>query len=270
MPIVFSKPGVSTSADKVPWIKNFIYLTETGQLTPEIKTLGFKAHIPSNDPYLKLTPQEYLKHYRVKNRNLVALARITNEDLVRQALQLNATESPPTMTSTRTPSMSFTTPENTTTTRPPLPTRRSSNLHKQFVQKLRPLPFQYVWAVWHDNPSKTIPPAISTPETSPQKANASTSTFSNRLTLLADSVPDIGAFYRIYNNFPWESLKLKDTVHIFRAGVKPLWEDPENIEGGTWTLKVRREEGKAIKAWEEICLMGCGGELQAEIASGKS
>ena len=270
MPIVFSEPGASASANKVPWIHNFIYLTETGQLTPEIKALGFKAQIPSDDPCLKLTPHKYLKHYRANNTQLISLAKTTNEKLVRQRLKLNITEPIPTMASTQTPSMSFTSPDNTTTTRPPLPTRRSSNLHKQFVAKLRPLPFQYVWAVWHDNPSKTIPPANSTPEASPQKANASTTAFSTRLTLLADSVPDIGAFYRVYNNFPWDSLKLKDTVHIFRAGVKPLWEDPENIEGGAWTLKVRREESKAVKTWEEICLMGCGGELQAEIASGES
>jgi Eukaryotic initiation factor 4E len=93
----------------------------------------------------------------------------------------------------------------------------------------------------------------------------STSTFSTRLTLLADSVADIGVFYKIYNNFPWESLKLKDSVHIFRAGVKPLWEDPENLDGGAFTLKIRRDEGRAVRAWEEVCLMGCGGELQAAL-----
>lgn len=125
-------------------------------------------------------------------------------------------------------------------------------MHKNIISKLRPLPFQYVWSVWHS------------------KANSSSNsgTYDAQLTLLAEAVPDIGAFYRIYNNFPWDSVKIKDTVYVFRSGVKPLWEDPENLEGGSWVIKVRREEGRAIALWEEMCLLVCGGELQAAVSSG--
>ena len=87
---------------------------------------------------------------------------------------------------------------------------------------------------------------------------------------LVDTVPDIAAFYRIFNNVPWEIVKAKESIHFFRAGVKPLWEDPENVDGGCLVIKVRREEGKAIRAWEEICLMCCGGQLQAAVTQGKS
>lgn len=266
MPIVFSEHGAAATPDQVPWIHDFIYLTETAKLTPSLRPLGFKAHIPANDPLLALTPVEYLKHYRASNIDLINRTRTTNETLIRNASKLKMSEAFPAISSA--PTVSFTSPENTTTTRPPLPARKSSTFHKTFMTKLRPLPFQYVWAVWHDNPSKSTPPANSTPDASPS-AQTATSTFSTRLTLLAECVPDIGAFYRIYNNFPWESLRLKDTVHVFRAGVKPLWEDGENVDGGSWTLKVRRDDGRAIKTWEEICLLGCGNELQAAIASGE-
>jgi hypothetical protein len=256
MPIVFSKMGASAFEDHVPWIDEFIYLTETGQLTPDMKTLGFKAYIPSKNPLLELTPLGYLRQYRANNIKLVRLARTINEDIVQKALKLDISNTSPAMDTARaqTPSVSFTSPENTTTSRPPLPTRKSSTFHKALMTKLRPLPFQYVWAVWHENPSKAPVQAEPTPTSSPDgtapPTSLSTSTFSIRLTLLADSVPDIGVFYKIYNNFPWESLRLKDSIHIFRAGVKPLWEDPENLDGGAFTLKIRR-------------LMGCGGELQA-------
>ncbi|KAL9109876.1 MAG: hypothetical protein Q9227_005579 [Pyrenula ochraceoflavens] len=134
--------------------------------------------------------------------------------------------------------------------RPALTTRKSSSLHQNVIKKLRPLPFQYVWAVWHD------------------KAASSTSgNYDERLTLLAESVADIGSFYRIYNNFPWENVKIKDSIHVFRSGVRPLWEDAENLDGGCLTVKVKREDGKSIKAWEEMCLMACGGELQAAVQS---
>ena len=64
-------------------------------------------------------------------------------------------------------------------------------------------------------------------------------------------------------------MKQKDSVHVFRQGVKPLWEDDENFEGGGWVLKVNKDEGKAAKVWEEICLMACGGELQAAAQGGE-
>lgn len=152
--------------------------------------------------------------------------------------------------------------------RPGLTTRKSSSMHQTLLTKLRPLPFQYVWAVWF---AKSEPSGASsrtvTPAASPTSANPDA--YDDRLSVLATSVPDIAAFYRIYNNFPWDSIKLKDSVHVFRQGVKPQWEDPENLDGGGWVLKVRRDDEKAVKAWEEICLMGCGGELQASVQEGK-
>jgi Eukaryotic initiation factor 4E len=271
MPIVFSKLGASAIMDQVPWIDEFIYLAETSQLTPDMKAVGFKAYIPTNDPLLDLTPLEYLTNYRARNIQFVRLTKTTNEQIVHKALKLDMSGLSPTMSSARvvTPSVSLTSPENNTTSRPPLPTRKSSTFHKALMTKLRPLPFQYVWAVWHENPSKAPIHAEPTPTSSPDgitpPTSLSTSTYSTHLTLLADSVPDIGVFYKIYNNFPWESLRLKDSIHIFRAGVKPLWEDPENLDGGAFTLKVRRDDDRAVKAWEEVCLMGCGGELQAAL-----
>lgn len=271
MPIVFLKAGTPGVESQVPWIDDFIYLTETGQLTLDMKNLSFKAYIPTNDPLLDLTPLDYLKQYRTSNIQLARLAKTTDKAVARKALMLDISRSSANMNSARvpTPPLSLTNPKSTTTSRPPIPTRKSSTFHKALITKLRPLPFQYVWAVWHENPSKAPVHAELTPTPSPDRsappASLSTSTFSTCLTLLADSVPDIGVFYKVYNNFPWESLKLKDSIHIFRAGVKPLWEDPENLDGGAFTLKVRRDDGRAIKAWEEVCLMGCGGELQAAL-----
>lgn len=130
--------------------------------------------------------------------------------------------------------------------RPTLP-RRSSSLHKMVITKLRPLPFQYRWAVWHSKPDAQQ---------------------QYLLTPLVDDVPDIGTFYRIFNNMPWVQIKQNDSIHIFRSGVKPLWEDAENQRGGRWLIRVRPDNGRAIRVWEEICLLCCGGELQAAIAQG--
>lgn len=130
----------------------------------------------------------------------------------------------------------------------PSPSRRSSSLHKALIHKLRPLPFQYVWSVWHSK------------QPGPDEEY--------RLTLLIDHVADIAAFYRIFNNMPWNLIRQKDSIHIFRSGVKPLWEDEENRDGGRWLIRIRPEAGKAVKLWEEVCLLCCGGELQAAITQG--
>ena len=84
--------------------------------------------------------------------------------------------------------------------------------------------------------------------------------------MLIDHVADIAAFYRTFNNLPWHHLHFKDTIHIFRSGVTPLWEDPQNRHGGSWLIRVRPENGRAVRLWEEICLLSCGGELQAAIS----
>ncbi|KAL2438447.1 hypothetical protein ABEF95_009133 [Exophiala dermatitidis] len=127
----------------------------------------------------------------------------------------------------------------------PSPPRRSSSLHKVVIAKLRPLPFQYLWSVWHSKPDDKGQYLVKT---------------------LVENVGDIGAFYRIFNNVPWNEIKQKDSIHIFRSGVKPLWEDAENQGGGRWLIRVRPENDRAIRVWEEICILCCGGELQAAIA----
>ncbi|OAP62759.1 hypothetical protein AYL99_01986 [Fonsecaea erecta] len=146
--------------------------------------------------------------------------------------------------------------------RPSLP-RRSSSLHKQVIAKLRPLPFQYLWSVWHSKSNLQ-------PTSNNNNHHHQHSPDSYQLTMLVDSVADIGTFYRIFNNLPWSQVKPQDSIHIFRAGVQPLWEDEENRKGGRWLIRVRPEEGKDIRCWEEICLLCCGGELQAAITQGTS
>jgi len=159
------------------------------------------------------------------------------------------------------------------TSRPSLP-RRSSSLHKVLITKLRPLPFQYLWSVWHSKSSVASHGHLQHPQ----------SLDAYQLSLLVESVADIGAFYRVFNNLPWSSIRNKDSVHIFRAGVRPLWEDEENKRGGRWLIRVKNadvekvtlengQEGvdkrrKDVRTWEEVCLLCLGGELQSVIAQG--
>jgi hypothetical protein len=123
--------------------------------------------------------------------------------------------------------------------------RRS--LHQNIIGKLRPLPFQYHWTVWFDKHSES-------------------SNYENRLYVLYEDVADIATFYRVYNNYPWDKVRLRDTIHIFRKGVKPVWEDPENRHGGCWTFRVPKAKSQAF--FHEIAILCMANEFQAALESG--
>jgi hypothetical protein len=122
-------------------------------------------------------------------------------------------------------------------------------LHQSILPKLRPLPFQYHWTVWHDKHSPD-----------------STANYDARLFVLHDDVADIAAFYRVYNNYPWDRIRLRDSVHIFRRGVRPVWEDPENVRGGCWRFRVPKAKAQAF--FHEIALLCIANEFQAVLEGG--
>lgn len=124
-------------------------------------------------------------------------------------------------------------------------------LHQSIIPKLRPLPLQYHWTFWHDKHSSD-----------------STASYDTRLFVLHEDVADIATFYRVYNNYPWDRIRLRDSVHIFRRGVKPIWEDPENIKGGCWRFRVPRTKAQAF--FHEIAILCIANEFQAVLEEGTS
>lgn len=286
MPILFSSSNASAMSENVLWVDDYISRADSGLLTPTSKSFGFKTYIPSSaKALLLLNPTEYLAAFRDE------LAKTACGEPPQSSTQLQipakqqaelVVQKTPGMAgpvNMKTPTISITSSDTT-----PIPddsaitTRKSASLHKNLITKLRPLPLQYVWAVYYEKPVTSSTASSITTNTS------AAATYTDRLTILAPTVPDIGEFYKIFNNTPWPSIPSRHSVHIFRAGVRPLWEDPENLHGGCFTLKVRRQpqqqqqqhrgnndyddavDNRAKRVWEEICLMGCGGELQAALA----
>jgi len=64
------------------------------------------------------------------------------------------------------------------------------------------------------------------------------------------TIKTIGDFWRFYNN--WDKIGGITNKHYFlmRDNVTPLWEDPENINGGCWSFKVHEEQ--ASELWEDL------------------
>lgn len=105
------------------------------------------------------------------------------------------------------------------------------------LRRMRPPPFQYAWTFYHD------------------KHNDSNS-YEGRLTILLENIITLKSFWEAYNGLPLEALKMKDSVHFFKRGVKPVWEDPRNVKGGAWTFRVPKE--KSEQTWKEFLLLAVG------------
>ena len=269
MPIVFSSPGALAVSEKVLWVDEYVFRADAGLLTPNSQSFGFKTYIPSSaKELLSLDPIEYLAAFRdqmtgVASSKSLQFPPVLQGPAKKEAVGKGVDLADP--VAMQRPTIPITRSDADATFDGTTPmTRKSATLHKNLISKLRPLPFQYVWTVYYE---KAAPSTSSSTTT-----KACPATYTDRLTTLA-SVPTIGEFYKVFNNLPWSAIRARDSVHIFRSGVEPVWEDPENVDGGCWTLKVRRQhqaDDRPRRVWEEICLMACGGELQAALAESGS
>ncbi|CAG0881989.1 unnamed protein product [Cyprideis torosa] len=64
-------------------------------------------------------------------------------------------------------------------------------------------------------------------------------------------------FWAVYNRIPsLSSMEEGTAVYLMRDQRRPVWEDPENREGGTWVVKLKKEYSSF--AWQEILLAAIG------------
>jgi len=48
--------------------------------------------------------------------------------------------------------------------------------------------------------------------------------------------------------------------HVFREGIRPMWEDEANINGGKWIVRLRK--GVSARYWEDVLLAMLGGQFR--------
>lgn len=64
-------------------------------------------------------------------------------------------------------------------------------------------------------------------------------------------------FWHIYNHLVRPSdMKTTTDFHLFKDGIKPTWEDPQNQAGGKWMVRLKK--GLASMVWEEVVLAVIG------------
>lgn len=117
------------------------------------------------------------------------------------------------------------------------------------LRKIRPPPFKYAWSFYHDK-------------------HSASANYEGRLTLMMENIVTIKPFWEVFNQFPLAALKMKDSVHFFKRGVKPVWEDPRNISGGSWTFRVPKD--KSEEFWKETLLLAVGEQFADVIQARES
>ncbi|KAL6701314.1 eukaryotic translation initiation factor 4E [Trichoderma compactum] len=82
-----------------------------------------------------------------------------------------------------------------------------------------------------------------------------------------DSVEE---FWGVYNNVaPVSELALKSDYHLFKAGVRPEWEDPQNKHGGKWSYQYKDKRNVDVdRLWLQV-MMGAIGETLEEEEDGE-
>lgn len=135
------------------------------------------------------------------------------------------------------------------------PARGTAMLNSIFT-KVRVPEFRFKWQFWAEKGQSSAPkPTDST--------SAGADEYASRPKPLGDVIVSVKDFYQHFNNMNVENLKLRDSIHLFHLGVKPLWEDPRNTRGGAYYFKIQKDV--AAQFWHEICLLAVGDALQGAV-----
>jgi len=64
-------------------------------------------------------------------------------------------------------------------------------------------------------------------------------------------IETVEQFFQIYKHLKRpSSLPLVSDYHLFKKGIRPIWEDEENKNGGKWVVRLRK--GVADRYWEDL------------------
>ncbi|KAK4507557.1 hypothetical protein PRZ48_001292 [Zasmidium cellare] len=78
------------------------------------------------------------------------------------------------------------------------------------------------------------------------------------------SFNSVEEFWGIYNNItPASELAQKSDYHLFKSGVRPEWEDPQNKHGGRWSYTFKGSKAND-ETWLNMMLAAIGEMLEDE------
>ncbi|KAJ2778174.1 eukaryotic translation initiation factor 4E [Coemansia javaensis] len=100
------------------------------------------------------------------------------------------------------------------------------------------------WTLWFDNSSR----------------RTSTSTWTAGVKKI-ETMSTVEEFWGVYNSVANAmDLPTGSNFHMFRHGIRPMWEDPANANGGKWGYLFQRSIGEKVNEHWLHTLLACIGE----------
>ncbi|KAF4981118.1 hypothetical protein FZEAL_3025 [Fusarium zealandicum] len=130
------------------------------------------------------------------------------------------------------------------------PADQRDDAKRNFLKTMRPLPTQHYWNVYFDRPAKEQ-----------QGAEGGDAQYNSHLEQLGTQIESVQDFWRYANNTPTDQIKMRESIYLFKQGFRPVWEDRRNILGGSWTLRVPKNNGPDV--WTRVQLLAIGEKLQS-------
>lgn len=250
MPVFFSR-AAGASNPKTLFVDTYVSLLDRGLLSPTSASLGFKTYVAKESIAPIFTSEEnYLASFRQTWARLFGTAPFEADQDITEVIgpvkflsAVNEVEEA--MENLRRPSLLINGLPSVQEDGAPSTTNAIANTASinrdtaklNMLRRMRPPPLQYAWTFYHDK-------------------HTDAHTYEGRLTVLLENIITLKPFWEAYNRFPLDALKMKDSVHFFKRGVKPVWEDPRNVKGGAWTFRVPKD--KSDQTWKEILMLAIG------------
>ncbi|KAI9816864.1 MAG: hypothetical protein M1827_001509 [Pycnora praestabilis] len=147
---------------------------------------------------------------------------------------------------------------------------RGKQMAQQLYKQIRPFPLKHGWAWWHDRVDRSDSPsrkaAIAAAAANGMKPAEPVHDKDKDSLQEMGEMYDIKAFWTLINNFPFDIMRLRDTVYLTHKHIKPIWEDPRNEHGGSWTFRIPKDF--SLDFFKEVMLMGIGETLQEVVEKG--
>ncbi|RXK38470.1 hypothetical protein M231_04235 [Tremella mesenterica] len=121
-------------------------------------------------------------------------------------------------------------------------------------------PLEHKWVIYYD--SKTYKPDTSLAV--PKEGDTFLNDYEKTL-LTVGKFETVEGFCRYMNNIKLpNSLAKGSNYHLFKQGIRPMWEDPANADGGKWTLLLKPASPLFDVTWSNLVMGLVGGYLDPD------
>ncbi|KAI8986627.1 translation initiation factor eIF 4e-like domain-containing protein [Trametes punicea] len=126
-------------------------------------------------------------------------------------------------------------------------------------------PLEHSWTIYHDTKAKVpFTPATAASDNPPNSAHfmaPDTDEYEAGLTVIGE-FDTVESFCRYFNWLkPPSKLERNSNYHLFKSGIKPMWEDEANANGGKWVLTMKNNPQLLDRCWAWLAMALVGEDL---------